>query len=267
MAISSQDQLVDALCNRNQLLVITRGSSTPRTTIAGAWFQSLDLTGMPGSGTLAGTSVTAGVVPTDATAGCPTINAFSGSNTGYVSAIDCGCTATVRFLLADMLFKAGPYNFNSSQALSGQPSYLGRMPGGDATGSQIWIECVTAFTGNLTVTITYTNQSGTGSRTATLATGTALTVGRMMQVPLQAGDTGVQKIESVVGSVATVGTFNVLVIRTLRQMRIGQSNDGAIVGPDQLMHQIFSDSALFVLTAYDGVAVGAWEMLVNVING
>ena len=45
----------------------------------------------------------------------------------------------------------------------------------------------------------------------------ALTLGKMFQLPLQAGDSGVQKIESVVvtnGTTAmTAGNFNVLVLR------------------------------------------------------
>ena len=44
-----------------------------RTSVATGWFSVFDLAGNPGAGVLAGTSTTTGVVPTDATAGCPTI--------------------------------------------------------------------------------------------------------------------------------------------------------------------------------------------------
>lgn len=63
--------------------------------------------------------------------------------------------------------------------------------------------------GSQSIAVTYTNQDGvTGRTTGTIAaTGVAPIVGRMLQLPLQAGDTGVQKIESVTSTVSTAGTF------------------------------------------------------------
>ncbi len=239
-----------------------------RTAIATAWFSVFDLAGNPGAGTLAGTSTAAGVVPTDATAGCPTINAFGGGATGNLAQVEFGSSVACRLKMFDMVFKAGNYAFNANTALAGQPSYAGRMPGGDYADTQIWIEAVTAFTGNLTVTITYTNQSGTGGRTATLAVGTALTVGRMMQVPLQAGDAGIQKIDNVTGSVATAGTFNVLVLRPLWSGRCRTVNDGDTHGPDKtLLPEVFADSALILTVAADSTATGIPELEFVIANG
>jgi hypothetical protein len=42
----------------------------------------------------------------------------------------------------------------------------------------------------------------------------------MFRMPLQAGDRGVSRVDNVVGSVATVGTFNVLVMRRLARLRV-----------------------------------------------
>jgi hypothetical protein len=53
-----------------------------RTSVAAIPFSVFDLAGDPGAGTLAGTSTAVGVVPTDATAGAPLINAFTGANKG-----------------------------------------------------------------------------------------------------------------------------------------------------------------------------------------
>lgn len=51
----------------------------------------------------------------------------------------------------------------------------------------------------------------------------------MFQIALQAGDTGIQKIESVIvtngGTAMTAGNFNVLVLRRLGQARIRVAND------------------------------------------
>ena len=263
MAIASFDQAIAAA---KQYLSVAKTAVRP--SIAASWFSVFDLAGSPGAGVLAGTSTAAGVVPTDATAGCPTIDAFGASALGYLWQLEYGCSVACRLKLFDMVFKAGAYAFNAAQALTGQPSYASRMPGGSYSNTQIWIEAVTAFTGNLTVTITYTNQSGVTGRTATLATGTALTVGRLMQVPLQAGDTGVQEITNVAGTVATAGTFNVLVLRPLWSGRCRTANDGDVHDFTKTgMPQVFADSALFLAVAADSTSTGIPEIELVVANG
>ena len=263
MAIASFDQAIAAA---KQYLSVAKTAVRP--SIAASWFSVFDLAGNPGAGVLAGTSTAAGVVPTDATAGCPTIDAFGASALGYLWQLEYGCSVACRLKLFDMVFKAGAYAFNAAQALTGQPSYASRMPGGSYNNTQIWIEAVTAFTGNLTVTITYTNQSGVTGRTATRATGTALTVGRLMQVPLQAGDTGVQAITNVAGTVATAGTFNVLVLRPLWSGRCRTANDGDVHDFTKTgMPQVFADSALFLAVAADSTSTGIPEIELVVANG
>lgn len=263
MAIASFDQAIAAA---KQYLSVAKTAVRP--SIAASWFSVFNLAGNPGAGVLAGTSTAAGVVPTDATAGCPTIDAFGAGALGYLWQLEYGCSVACRLKLFDMVFKAGAYAFNAAQALTGQPSYASRMPGGSYSNTQIWIEAVTAFTGNLTVTITYTNQSGVTGRTATLATGTALTVGRLMQVPLQAGDTGVQEITNVAGTVATAGTFNVLVLRPLWSGRCRTANDGDVHDFTKTgMPQVFADSALFLAVAADSTSTGIPEIELVVANG
>lgn len=265
MSITTLDGLIAA---SKQL--ITWVKTATRTSIAAMWFSVFDLAGNPGAGTLAGTSTANGVVPTDATAGTPTINAFSGANKGYLTRVEFSSTVASRILLADLLFKAGAYAFNANTTLSSQPSYSSRVPGGtDYKGLQIWLEAVTAFTGNLSIAVTYTNQDGTtGRTTGTVALGTAPTVGRMFQLPLQAGDTGVQKIESVVASVASAGTFNVLVLRPLWEGRVRSANDGDNHAFDKTgMPEVFADSALIGIVAADSTSTGIPSMQIEVANG
>jgi hypothetical protein len=241
-----------------------------RTSVAAAWFSVFDLAGNPGAGVLAGTSTAAGVVPTDATAGCPVINAFGGGAVGYLAQVDFGSNAACRIKLFDMLFKAGAYAFNANTALAAQPSYSSRVPGGtDFADTQIWIEAVTAFTGNPTITVTYTNQSGAAGRTTgAVALGLAPTVGRMIQLPLQSGDTGVQKIESVVATVATVGTFNVLVLSPLWSGRVKIANDGDVHDLAKTgMPVIYTDSAVVMTVSADATSTGIPELEFVVANG
>lgn len=268
MAITTRDGLIAATAAGQRIAWF---KSAARTTVAAIWFTLFDLAGNPGGGTLAGTSTTAGVVPDDTTAGMPGINPFGGGNTGYLNTVDFGNTVACRFSIFDLLWKGGAYAFNANVTLSAQPSYSARVPGGtDFTGLQIWIEAVTAFTGNPSIAVTYTNQSGTtGRTTGTIATGAALTVGRMMQLPLQAGDTGVQKIETVVVTVATAGTLNVLVMRPLwTQGRVRLVNDGDKHGPDKTgLPIVYATSALYVAIATDSTSSGVPEIEMQVVNG
>ena len=265
MTISTLDQYIAAASQRVSII-----KTASRTSVATIPFSVFDQAGNPGAGTLAGTSTTAGVVPTDATAGFPTITAFGGGATGYIGSVTFGNTVASRMRLFDLLWKGGAYAFNAAVTLSAQPSYSSRVLGGtDFTNTEIWLECVTAFTGNLSIAVTYTNQDGVpGRTTGTIATGVAPTVGRMLHLPLQAGDTGVQKIESVTSTVSTAGTFNVLVMRRLWEGRCRLANDGDT--HDFLktgMPQIFADSALFLQVIADSTATGIPEVQLEVVNG
>lgn len=263
MAISTVDGYVAAA----KQLVPWKKTAT-RTTVANGWFSLFDVAGLPGAGTLAGSSTAAGVVPTDATAGCPPINAFGGGAKGYLSRVEFGSTVACRLRLYDLLFKAGAYAFNANTALSAQPSYSGRLPNTDYKGLEIWVEQVTAATGNQAVNVTYTNEGGTGSRTTgAIGIGAAPTVGRCWQLPLQSGDAGVQKIDNVAGSVATVGTFNVLVLRPLWTGRVIAANQGDL--HDMLrtgLREIFADSALFGLVNADSTSSGIPDIEAEVAN-
>lgn len=265
MAITGRDSYTAALAG-GQDLFITKTVS--RVAIAASWFSIFDLAGDPGAGVLAGTDVVAGVVPTDLTAGYPVIAAFGGP-VGYLQSVAFANSVAARLRIDDVVWKGGAYAFNAAQTLAGQPSYAARIPGANYAGTQIWFECVTAFTGLLTLTVTYTNQAGvTGRTTGSFAPGVAPTVGRMFQLPLQTGDTGVQKIESVTSTVATAGTFNMLVRRKLWSNRVRSVNDGGIDGPERVgLPIMFADSALSLMCAPDSTATGIPEVQMRVVNG
>lgn len=274
MTISTLDGLIAAASQRVSIM-----KTASRTSVATIPFSTFDLAGNPGSGTLAGTSTANGVVPTAATAGCPTINAFAGGATGYINKIEFGNTVACRMTLFDMLFKAGAYGFAAgTTTLSAQPSYSSRVIGGtDFTNTGIWIEVSTAFTTGTAwqVQVTYTNQSGTTGRTSVISAAqaaAALTQGKQFQIALQAGDTGVQKIESVIvtngGTAMTAGAFNVLVLRRLWQGRVRLANDGDI--HDMLktgLPQVFADSAFILQVSADSTATGTPEVVLEVVSG
>lgn len=265
MAITTLDGLIAAASQRVGLI-----KTASRTSVAAIPFSVFDLAGNPSAGVLAGTSTAAGVVPTDATQGTPVINAFGGGATGYINTVTFGSTVACRLRIYDLLFKAGAYAFNANVNLAAQPSYSSRVLGGtDFTNTELWLEAVTAFTGNQTIQIGYTNQDGTtGRSTGAIATGVAPIVGRMLQLPMQAGDTGIQRVDSVVSSVSTAGTFNVLVMRRLWEGRVIVANSGDT--HDMLktgLPQIFADSALFLQVIADSTATGIPEVQLEIVNG
>lgn len=274
MAITTQAGLLTALKGGQQIRLLRTGN---RNTVTAGWGALNDLTApAPLNGVLAGTSTAAGVVPTDATLGCPVINPFGAGNTGYIGSIqDANSIGTTvggyRHRLCDMLFKAGAYAFNAAVTLASQPSYSSRIPGADYGGTEIWVETVTTFTGTPSIAVTYTNQAGTAGRTTGTVVGTAAyATGRVVQLPLQAGDTGVQKIESVTATVASVGTFNILVLRPLWAGVLDNQGIDLFHGPDKTdLPILFDDSAFYMMTAGQSGGAGSHtpDTIINVING
>lgn len=265
MAITTFDGFVGAA---KQYASLSKTAS--RTAVAASWFSVFDLAGNPGAGTLAGTSTTTGVVPTDATAGCPTISAFGGGNTGYLAQVDYGSSVACRIKIFDLLWKGGAYAFNASTSGNTPASFSSRVPNGTDYGDeQIWIEQVTAGTLVQNVAVTYINQAGTAGRTTgTVAAPAAMIVGRMFQMPLQAGDTGVQGVTGVVGSVASAGTFNVLVMRPIWTGRVKIANDGDVHDLAKTgMPIVYADSALVMIVAPDSTATGIPEIEFVIANG
>jgi hypothetical protein len=264
VSITTLDALIAAPKQRIQLF-----TSTTRTAVANMPFSVFDVAGNPGSGVLAGTSTTTGVVPTDATAGCPVINAFGGGASGYISRISGGNTAPCRIVLYDMLWKAGAYAFNVSTSGNSPTSFSSRIPNEtDYNGLELWYEQVTAGTLVQNVAVTYNDENGVSSTTGTVAAPAAMIVGRMFQLPLAAGDKGIQGVTGVVGTVASAGTFNLLIMRRLGEVRIHQGNAGVV--QDALatgLPQVFADSALRVIVYSDSTGTFQPEIFVDIANG
>jgi hypothetical protein len=263
MAITTLDGYI---ASTKQIIQYSRPTAITATSFGrSSIYQS---TGVPGTGVLAGTDTTSGVLVTSSTAGFPLINTTSGSY--YLTRIGMASNVASNITIQDLIYKAGAYNFNANTTLSSQPSISSRVPGGtDYTNVSIWFEAVTAFTGTPTITITYTNQSGvTGRSTGAFSLGVAPIVGRLVQIPLQAGDTGVQKIESIVGTVATAGTFNIQLVRDIFTFRVNVANMNQTFGLDSTgMSEIFQTSALNVVVQPDAASTGIIGGYLEVASG
>lgn len=261
MAITSLDTLIAATRRR---VVYQKTASI--TAVANVPFTVFHLAGQPGAGTLAVGNTASGIVPTDALAGYPllaTQNAIL-----YLNRIQARSTVACWLDVYDCLFSAGAYVFNANVTLTGQPSFATRVPAADYNGLELWLEAVTAFTGSQSIRIQYLDEGGNAGDTGVIATGVAPILGRMYQMPLAAGDSGVSQVNVVTSSVSTVGTFNVHVMRWLWGCRINGPNQGsADVLLKTGMQQIYDTSALRVVVTPDSTATALPSLRIETVDG
>lgn len=260
--ISSLDGYIGAVKE-----VLTWVKTASVTGVAGRCSTVFDQAGQPGAGTLNVGNTANGLVHTDLTAGYPIISAFGG--TGYVSGIDFSNIVACRIALFDRLFVAGAYTYNTDTTLASQPGFSGRVPNGNYNGLQLWVEAVTAFTLVPAFQIDYLDQDGGAGVTGSIAADTALIIRRCWQMPLAAGDSGIQQVNRVRCITASAGTFNVMILRPLWVGRVPTANAGDV--HDFLrtgLPQIYDTSALYVLIAADSTATGAAPSLqIEIANG
>lgn len=259
MAITNLDGYIGAV---KQYISLHKTAS--RTAVAAIPFSVFDLAGQPGAGALAVGNTANGIVPTSALAGYPPVNPFGAA--GYLGKIDFAWTVPGRLHLYDCLFSAGAYAFNADVTLTGQPSFAGRVPNSDYRGLELWLEQVTAMTGNQTINIDYLDQGG-GAGNTTVATGVAPIVGRMLRLPLASGDSGITQIIRVRSTVSTVGTFNAHVMRPLWTGRIPVANSGdthsfARTG----LKPIYAASALRLIVQPDSTATALPQLYIELCD-
>jgi hypothetical protein len=156
--------------------------------------------------------------------------------------------------LADRIWHNGNINITSTGS---QSITTPTLPARDATGTTNGVGYLMALevsaqtgSGTPTITVGYTNQAGTASRTATNIRPTAATsiAGTFHPLTLQAGDTGVQSIQSLtLSSSWTSGTVNLCIYRILAQIEIASAGAGAVVDPiTGGLPQMFTGSVPFV---------------------
>jgi hypothetical protein len=186
------------------------------TTVANMWHSYFAATAIPGAGTLATGNTTAGIIPTEATAGAMPFADPAGGAAAYIVGATVSSTISGTVMLYDRCFALGALT-PTSGAYAGPVTgtALDRPAAGAST--MIAAEIVTGLSAAAhTVTITYTNQNGDTGRTATVVLPASAGIGRVFFATLQAGDSGVRQITGVSGSATPpTGTFNLLIIRPL----------------------------------------------------
>lgn len=270
MAITNADGWFAAA---KQKRAITKTASTA--TIAAQPSTTLDLAGNPGAGTLTIGNTANGLVPTSATAGYPTITAFAGGATGYLAAARYASSVAGRATLYDRLFNSGSHPLTPLGVtnLTAQPSFTARLPGGtDFTNIDILIEInVVVPATAVTVAIGYTKEDGaTGRTTGASASLSGFATRRVIVMPLQAGDKGVQKIDSITigGTAAATGSVNVVLARRLAQFDVRVANGSDPQAWDMIgAPEVFAASALWLVVQPDSTASGVPSLDVDIISG
>jgi hypothetical protein len=276
MSITTLDQLIGA--QRQNIEYYKTGTRTTGQ-VAGATYTFFDLAGQPTGPALAIGNTNPGIVPVDTDPGYWPINAFpaGGGVKGYLSRIAYASSVIGRFGVYDRIYAAGAYAFNAGTVGPFvSPSWASRVPGGnDYKGLEIWIEVAVAITSATTfgVTVTYTDQDGNGGATASISglAAAGLTVGRAYQLPLAAGDSGLQAITQVqiTQGGAAAGSINVMVLRPLAPvLRIPIAGAGDVFDAFRVgMPEVFADSAIYPLFSPDGTAAGINELTIEIASG
>jgi hypothetical protein len=244
-------------------------------TIALTPFSLLDVAGAPGAGSLTIGNTAAGLVPTDADAGYPTINAFGGGAKGYLGGANFRNSVAGAAILYDRLFHAGSFSLATLQTftLAAQPAFTGRLPSGtDFSNLEILLEVNVAIAAAaVTVAIGYTSDTAVAGRTTgASASLSGFTTRRVIAMPLQAGDKSLSKIESLTvgGTVAATGSVNVIVARRLAEFDVRIANGLDSQGWDLIgSPEIFDTSALWLVAQPDSTSSGAPNLNLNILNG
>lgn len=269
MAITTMDELVEGMIGGQEI----RGYKTLFSAIPGTFLSLWALAGKPCAGATPTTG--AGDVPTKATAGAiPFTNPGSGNS--YLQNLwtpPPTNTGWMQLILYDRLVQTSGLSGTSIVSQTVNSTAITR-PDANGEGTELWIEIYTAIGGTeRTLTVTYTNSAGTGSRTGTvLAAGTTGTAGYMYPVTLQSGDTGVKSVQSVQwsASTGTAGDFGITILRRIATLQTpSQTHDGYRNVFSMGMPRIYDDACLaFMLSADSAVsATGHFNFLGKIVQG
>lgn len=159
--------------------------------------------------------------PTRATQGALALANPGGGRQKWINCSAFAANAAGSILFYDRLADMSGFSGTNVGTQNTTSLAVTRYTGTSAAGNEIWVEIPTIIgTSGVTITATYTNQAGTGSRT-TVATAIGATglreAQRMIPLPLQAGDTGARSVQSFIlsGTTGTAGDICIVIMRPL----------------------------------------------------
>lgn len=261
MAISTMAAL-SAAANGQQEAEFSKNGATAT---SGGFHSLFFLTQAPLAGASVGNTTT-GVIPTSATQGAfPFANPSSGNS--YLLKMQAAAQQIQTVVLYDRLWHGGPYNFANGSISANTTTAVNR----DSTGygAELWVEIFTAMSAvACTLTVTYVNQNGTGSRTATCVVPASGIQNRLLPFVLQAGDTGIQQITNISGSAAPTGNFNLVILRKVAQVAvIGINQPFQVSWEDVFLPRIYDDACLCLYSQCGAGNTGLVSGALSIVQG
>jgi hypothetical protein len=155
----------------------------------------------------------------------PFVDPVSGNT--YLTNMTMGASQGGLLMLCDRLWH-NQLTVNSTSAQSPTtPTWPSRDNAGSTNGDGVLLAVETSAAASATaaaVTVSYTNQAGTASKSASFVdamAATATIAGAFFRIGLQAGDTGVRSVQTVTFSTAwTTGTINLVAYRVLATLPV-----------------------------------------------
>jgi hypothetical protein len=198
--------LDDAVAGAQELRLIYKPSLASM--VAGQFGSLWTSNGTPSAGA---TPPTSGVntIPTRATNGALLLPTFAGGVDVYLANFKAAIGNAGSLWLFDRLAHMSGLSgvVATAQAVNHHP--LTRHTSGDGVSAFLEVYGVLGATG-VTATVSYTNQAGLAGRSGMAAIPSNANIGRFIPVTLQAGDTGVRSVQSVIhATTGTAGNYGV----------------------------------------------------------
>lgn len=273
MAISSMDQLVAAMTAATAQNIPWNKSSTTGEG-AGTFFDLSQTAGVPGAMLTPDAASSGGTSYTGSAAGGLPFTAPAVGDTTYLLSFTASASVPGTLYLTDRLWACRGLSTTAgaTTTVTGM-SNITRYSSG--IGAEIWYWCITAPSsgGSGTMTVSYTNSAGVSGRTCTITLGAGSpppTAGQCYVGSLQAGDTGVQSIQSVTNTSTSFvgGSHGLFVAKRLLTAPIvtsvpGASLDGLRTG----LQQIDTNACLNMLLLCSSTSTGYWSGNLHLVQG
>lgn len=225
------------------------------TMVAGRPWSTWALAGNPGAGSFSASLSGVALDSTSANVNgqIPFTDPVSGNS--YLARFQAGATISGTLLLCDRLWHNGGFTITTTTAQTvNSATFPARDLAGTTNGDGVLVGIeVSAACGAAAPapTLTYTNQAGTGSRTASLSFPTANSpaAGSFFPFGLQAGDTGIRSIQSLtLGTSWVSGTINLVAYRVIAALELtGAFVPNAIDAVTSGFQQLHNGSVPFLI--------------------
>jgi hypothetical protein len=250
MSISTLDGLIASIARGRTVDVLKIGTTAES---IGSMHSRFLATGRPGAGVAPSVGLN-GEQVTSATVGALPFSYPTGGYSAYLAAANIAASVACSVSVYDRLWQNSGIDpaVTTEQAIT-PVAIPARDANGAAAGAGTFaaLEVYTATTNAgaiTTITISYTNQSGTAGRTGKIASFPATAVaGTVVEFDLQSGDTGVRSIESItLGTSLVTGAVGLVIGRKLAFLPCPAANVATNLGFDDIGVQMWPGSAVFL---------------------